>query len=370
MNFFNRFLKSDPTYINVKDTAGIIHLYLVAANVISKSHIKIKFEKFRLMENKEHFYKAQRKFHVLYRFIQKVKMNKFTTVYDVDCDLRLAPLEPHTRIELVENRCLYKFNIYDLIHVITTALYQQYSMISNPQFPKNPYTNLNFSKNNLYNIYIQCLTKHICIPDIFRKFFVEEFDLDSFIEKHKMFLLESAIDNYFSPDLHVSSDIFTTINQMFFPWCISINFEFPRDKLYSIFRPYLRRFARNQYLKKQNEIDDLTYLLQCFELYNPLFGTKYIINATGEYGFDDRHLPFQELKNGVFKHIRGSAIFHKCRLNRKNYDKFDCISLRPLSNVTYIYIHYNEDPSDTYEIRSRPFSHELYEDDSEEDYDF
>lgn len=157
---------------------------------------------------------------------------------------------------------------------------------------------------------------------------------------------------------------------MFFPWCISINIEFPRDKLYSIFRPYLRRFARNQYLKKQNEIDDLTYLLQCFELYNPLFGTKYLINATGEYGFDDRHLPFQELKNGVFKHIRGSAIFHKCRLNRKKYDDFDCISLRPLSNVTYIYIYYNEDPSDTYEIRSRPFSQELYEDDSEEDYDF
>lgn len=370
MNFFNRFLKSDPTYTNVKDTDGILHLYLVVANA---SHIKIKFEKFRLMENKEHFYKAQRKFHVLYRFIQKVKTKKFTTLYNVDCDLRLAPFDPNTLIELVEKRCLYKFNIYDLINVITTALYQQYSMISNAQFPKNPYTNLDFSKHNLYNIYIRCLTKRIDIPDIIRKFFAEEFDLNSFFEKHKMFLLESAIDNYFSPDLPITSDVIATIHTMCYPYDIAINVDFPRNKLYTIFRPYLRYFTRNQYLKKQNEINDLAYFLECFDIYNPFFGQKYLIDATGEYGFDDRHLPFQELKNGVFKQIRGSAIFYKCRLNQHNYDEFNCVSLRPLSNVTYIYVYFDGDPTNTYEIfdrRSYVPSEEADEDDSEEDYDF
>jgi hypothetical protein len=362
MNIFNKLLRNDPTYVNIKDKHNILHIIHVTSQ---SNYTKLKFGKYRLMENKEHFYKAQRLFYILSKFVQQIKTRKYVTrKNDVDCDLRLAPFEPKTEIELIEQRCVYKFNIYDLINIITTSLFQNSFMFMNPQFPKNPYTNLNFSVNNLYNIYLNCISRSISIPEVFTRFFKSDFDLPFFKENNKIFLLDSCIENYFAPDVNVYDEMFSYIHDMCYPFNITIDAEFPAKKLYEIFRPYLKSYLRSKLFDGETQI---LYYLECFDLYNPYFGRKYIDDKTGEKMFDDRHLPFQEIKNGIFKTIRNTPIFQRCKDVKYNCSEFDCISLHPLSNVTYVDIYIDDHQS--VESESEEDS-ALSDEDTEEDFDF
>ena len=367
MNIFNKFLRNDPTYVNIKDKNNILHIIHVTTQ---SNYIKLKFGKYRLMDNKEHFYKAQRLFHILSRFIQKIKTHRYITRNsDIDCDLRMAPFEPKTEIDLLEQRCIYKFNIHDLLNIIATSLFQQSFMFMNPQFPKNPYTNLHFSVHNLYNIYLKCKCQHILVPEIFERFFRSGFDIRVFKETNKIFLLESCIDNYFSPNLDVYDDTVSYIYDMCYPFNIYIDKEFPRSRLYAIFRPYLKCYIRSRLFDGEN---DISYYLKCFDLYNPYFGRKYIDdNDPHTVLFDDRHLPFQEIKNGIFKTIKNTQIFQKCCDVKYNCDDFQCISLHPISHVTYLDIYIEDYKSeDEEEEEEEEEGVQDSEDTEEEDYDF
>lgn len=326
MSVFNKILKSDPTYVS-QTKSTFMHMI----HITSKSNpIKIKFAKYQLMQYKECFYKAQRLFHVLSRFIQRVKTNRFT-VFSIDHDLRMVPFETNTAIQLAEHKCIYKFNIYDLINLIYASLTQQFMMFADPRFPKNPYTNLDLSINNLYNIYIKCIECKIRVPEILQLFYISDFNVDVLKERYKNVLIETSINNYFSKDLVVTDEVFQCIREMCDPHNINIHVDYPQNELYQIFRPYLKCFFRSKLLTGDNEI---FRLLDCFDLYNPFFGKKYMTDF--EVRFDNRHLEFQELKNGLFKTMRNVAVYAKISSCKYKYSDHYCISLQPLDNVTYL----------------------------------
>jgi hypothetical protein len=331
MNIFNKILRTNPSYVVAKDTLNLSHIVLVTSK---NNFVKLKFAKYQNMTDKNHFYNAQRIFHILSRFIHFCKVKRFN-VFDCDCDLHMNPFDPKTAIELVEKRCIYKFNVKDLINVVVASLNQQIMMFINPQFPKNPYTNLNFSVHNLYNIYAKCMDARIAMPEIVRLFYACDFNIDLFKDKHKRFLIDTSIDNYFSKDLLVTSEIVEYIFDMCDPHNINIHDDFPKPQLYAIFRPYLRLFFKSKILTGEN---DIRFMLDCFELYNPFFGKRYITESPNEeqtIGFDDRHLSFQEIKNGVFKTIKQNGLFERCLSHKYSYGQHECISLKPIDNVIY-----------------------------------
>ena len=323
LGIFNTFLKNDPTYIAVKDQNNILKTVLLIRPL--NHEIKIKYRKFLIMEDKTQFYRAQRHYHILLRFVQKCKVRK-ANVFDIDCDLRMAPFNPTTKIELIENRQIYPFSIHDLITIVKTALLQQNNMFLKPQYPKNPYTNLKFGINNLYNFYIKCLELKLRIPTVITYFAECEFNMEIFLEKHKHALSEWAIETYLSKDATITQSLVEDIYDMCYTNNIKIHSEFPKDEAYSIFRPYLKY----HYSKK-----NVSALLECFELYNPFFGRKYLI-SNGKSMFDNRHLSFQEIKDVVFKPIYNTKMFNKMNANKYKYKDIYCISLQPIENAIYI----------------------------------
>jgi hypothetical protein len=330
MNIFNKILRKNPSYVVAKDTLNLSHIVLISSK---NNFVKLKFAKYQNMQDKSHFYDAQRIFHILSRFVHFCKVKRFN-VFDCDCDLHMNPFDPKTMIELLEKRCIYKFNVKELINVVAASLNQQIMMFINPQFPKNPYTNLNFSVHNLYNIYAKCLDAKIAVPEIVRLFYACDFNIEVFKDKHKRFLIDNSIDNYFSKDLVVTSEIVEYIFDMCEPHNINIHEDFPKQHLYAIFRPYLRHFFKSKILTGDS---DIQFMLKCFELYNPFFGKMY--KYKDQIGFDDRHLSFQEIKNGVFKTIKQNGLFDRCVSNKYNYGQYECISLAPIENVMYANIY-------------------------------
>ena len=321
-SIFNTILQNDPNFILAKDQNNILKSIILLEPI---REIKLKFAKYSLTKDKTNFYKAQKLYHILQRFIQKCKLKKMKR-FDVEYDLRMAPFVPTTKIELLENKQIYPFNIYDLLNIVSTSLLNQNNLFANPQYPKNPYTNLNFKFHNLYNIYIWCLEHKIRIPTIITYFCNCGFCLAIFFEKHKPQLCEWAIDSFLSNDVNISDTIVEDLFDMCYIYNIRVHKEFPIKKLFLILRPYLK----NHYsYRNKNETEKL---LDCFTLYNPFFGRKYR-TPDGKIVFDDRHLPFQQIKNGIFKDIWNTKMFNKLNANKYKYNDIYCISLEPIKGV-------------------------------------
>lgn len=321
-SIFNKFLKNDPNYVNVRDQNNIMKTVILLRPL--NHEIKMKFRKFLIMEDKSYFYRAQRHYHILLRFVQRCKVRKAKT-FDIDCDLRMTPFHPTTKIELIENWQIYPFNIHDLINVIKTTLLHQNYLFVKPQYPKNPYTNLNFGVNNLYNIYIKCLELKLRVPLVITYFAESEFNMDTFLEKHKHVLSEWAIESYLCKDATITETLVEDIYDMCYTNNIKIHSEFPKDEAYSIFRPYLKY----HYNKK-----NVSPLLDCFKLYNPFFGRKCQL-SNGEIWFDNRHLPFQEIKDGIFKTVYNTKMFNKLNASKYKYKDIYCISLQAVAHSIY-----------------------------------
>jgi len=341
---FNKILTNDPNYICVKDQNNILKSIILLKPV--NHEIKIKFAKYLLMEDKPHFYKVQKLYHILIRFIQRCKLKKIKR-FDVEFDFRMAPFEPRTKIELLENKQVYPFNIYDLLNIISTSLLNQNNLFANPHYPKNPYTNLNLGFHNLYNIYVRCLELKIKILPIITYFCNCGFCITVFFEKYKPQLCEWAIDAHLS---NITDTIVEDLFDMCYIYNIHAHEEFPIKKLFLILRPYLK-YHYNYRNKTETE-----KLLDCFTLYNPWFGRKYK-TPNNQILFDDRHLPFQQIKNGIFKDIWNTKMFNKLNANKNNYNDIYCISLPPIKGATY------------FELEEDYIYDELDEDDYEDEYE-
>ena len=83
-----------------------------------------------------------------------------------------------------------------MLNIIETALTHGEGLFSEPLEPCNPYTNIKFSKLNLWNIYYQCLNSTIKIPMIFNLFMKSNFRMDKFMESNYPYVKDILISNY------------------------------------------------------------------------------------------------------------------------------------------------------------------------------
>ena len=147
----------------------------------------------------EIFFKSTRVNFILQRFIRRFKHRKLT-IHDMNMDLCMNPLEElkdKHKLTLVENRTIYNFRLTDLLNIIKRALSNYDDIcIVNPLSVKNPYTNLEFSKSNLYNIFFKTTESGLLPPVLFYKFFLCEFDIAQFAMENDTYLMNLAITDY------------------------------------------------------------------------------------------------------------------------------------------------------------------------------
>jgi hypothetical protein len=135
---------------------------------------------------------------ILKKYIYRKKTQKYNKS-DVQHDLYFVPLVKYPRkqlIEIIENKTIYTFRISNLINMWMDALSKQENLFAKPIKLKNPYTNLPFSKHNLYNIFFSIKYSGFYIPDLIHYFFISNFNLDSFVFNHYPIVKEYIIKNY------------------------------------------------------------------------------------------------------------------------------------------------------------------------------
>jgi hypothetical protein len=245
-----------------------------------------------------YFYKIQKTYNTLNRFVYNYKYKKTKIVVNTDMGLNELSENDKNVISIIDNNSKYLFHVNDLIKMINASLTNSYLFFSEPKSVKNPYNNLPFNKSTLYNIYFHIRYKTDYYPELFFKFFDCNFNLTKFKFLNENVLREHSIENYVykSPSNIIEGDINRMIKS-FNLQCekahiknrILINEEFPTNKLVTIMKPYLFLYCKALYSfhpqikKKYSDFFKLSMLR--FNKFNPQFGRKRykILYKTNKY---------------------------------------------------------------------------------------
>jgi len=279
------------------------------------------------------FYKLQKVYRCMCRlaFIYKFKRAKL----QVTTDLLLNDLLPTDKnvLTIFDSNSKYLFSLTDLVNIFYTSLCNSAYFIPSPVSCKNPYTNLPFSKANLYNIYFFILRNKVKVPVIIENYFMCNFNLRRFLFENKRLIHENSIEAYVnnSPPTY----LYSSITDMLYEHNINrprlkIHTDFPVNKLVDIMRPYLMLYYKSKYsgfraLNKKN------HLLLCkkmreFKKFNPKFGQKtkamhsldsmWISQPPSSVSFNDRHIIYS-LRN------EDESTFEKSHLSVNAYNVDD-----------------------------------------------
>jgi hypothetical protein len=227
------------------------------------------------------FYKLQKVYRCMCRlaFIYKFKRAKL----QVATDLLLNDLSPTDKnvLTIFDSNSKYLFSLSDLVNVFYTSLCNSAYFIPAPVSCKNPYTNIPFSKANLYNIYFFILRNKVKVPVIIQNYFLCNFSLFRFEFENKRLIHKISLERYVnnSPPTY----LYSSITDMLYEHNrnkprLKIHTDFPVNKLVEIMRPYLILYYKSKYsgcrlLNRKNHVL-LCKKMKEFIKFNPKFGQK------------------------------------------------------------------------------------------------
>lgn len=284
-----------------------------------------------------YFCKLQRVYFLLVKQAYRYKMKK--SPIQVSTDVFMTPLlETNSRtFAIIQNGKKYLFSAIDLINIINSSLSNTSYFFAEPLVCKNPYNNIPFNKSTLYNMYFFIKKSTFLIPILFHYYFMENFNLKQFGEKHEILIRETSIKRHIEKTCvnELYDEIKAILHVNKYTRKLYIDRDFPKDRLVNIMRPYLHLYylktcttdtvKRDVYGKEFNE------KMMNFYLYNKRFGRKYykremrttnpfIVHRKHKYiiSFDDDHLKFndadEELRDFKYSHI------HMAKLNDDDDD--------------------------------------------------
>jgi hypothetical protein len=305
--FFDFEIKKNARYYTEDCIANVVY---ASINIIE---VLFTFLKTNRMENFIKFIEFNTLIHKITKLhftkmycnaIQKLNKIKRLCIYYIrkrrisfsSTDLLLNPLSslPSTElIDIMDNYKKYTFKVFDLSNIIYKALiHSDDFLFSIPLHIKNPYTNIEFSIENLYIIYLCMQTRGLYIHPLFTLFMNEHFNLIQFSIKHEGLLKEYIIDNQVKnySKTKTSNEIKTMLTELtvYNPKTLEYTIFFSNisiipSSVLQTFKPLLYHYMRYLYSTnsyyRQTEYNILIKKLIAFKQQNPSFNTKYNIDV-------------------------------------------------------------------------------------------
>jgi len=150
------------------------------------------------------FIKSKKTYNIIIKFIKflKFKKNIIFNNEDLLCD---NILNSNYIFKINISKFIYQFTYNDFVDIIKNSLFNYRiiessdiidNIIIKPDYIKNPYTNLNFKKNVLYNFYIFCINNNKQVPLLFKLFYKQNFNLKDFFIVHEIYIISNAYKIY------------------------------------------------------------------------------------------------------------------------------------------------------------------------------
>ena len=219
----------------------------------------------------------------------------------------LNPIDPKKSFTIIQNGGKYLFTVPDILNLTMTGLTNSHDFFAEPRFPRNPYTNIRFTKTDMYNIYFKVIETRFITPPLLIECFLNHFELDNFLIDNESKLRNISIKNYVmsSPHTMLYSEIMYMIRKYFkgrrvierrikttkstkyktvrstIQIAIDVHADFPRNVLVDIMRPYLYLYLLiHDHIRgtEKNTIARMLFdhVVQRFLKYNHSFGRRQI----------------------------------------------------------------------------------------------
>lgn len=192
------------------------------------------------------FAKSQRIYFAFCRLARLFKMKRAKanpTAMDL-CFNPLHTLKSTILIDLYDDaaKTMYTFRISDLINIINTSLSHSPNFFADPQYIKNPYTNIPFTKAQLYSLYFAIRASSHILPPLFHLFFLEKCSISRFVLKNECYIREEAIRNYLK-NMTNETKLYYIRQMLIYHYNdiphIIIHPQFPKEKLVETFSSFL-----------------------------------------------------------------------------------------------------------------------------------
>jgi len=231
------------------------------------------------------FSKCQRTYSALCKLAYIFKMKR-AIVGSTDTDMefnKLNTLPNSIKITMFDkkNNTVYNFRISDLIKIIENALTYAPYFFAEPFMPKNPYNNIQFTKNQLYMIYLKYKQSSYKSSVLFDLFVESKFDLHTFKNVNECILRNKILKNFydncsFDEKIRYVDDLYSDFFDL--TKVLKIHHDFPDKTYVKAFEPILFDYliytkSLTPSYKIQARAKILVYLKR-FIKFNPLFGRR------------------------------------------------------------------------------------------------
>ena len=216
----------------------------------------------------------------LHKYIRAKKISKYQNPIDTDLYFnKLNIFPPYQTITIICDKALYSFRLSDLINMWLKALKHTDNLFVKPFILKNPYTNLEFKKYNLYNIFIAIQFSQYHIPHLIYSFIKCYCSINAFTVNSYPTLKDNAINNY--TNTGHTSELMESINNMMHEFKSDVDYlYFPENISYSRkkrvvknLRPILKNYLYGSYgcnpLKKREAYEAAKISIKDFFEINP-----------------------------------------------------------------------------------------------------
>jgi hypothetical protein len=253
------------------------------------------------------FSKIQKIYNGFARFAHIYKFKRAKV--QVDSDLCMNQLNPKKSnvFTLYQNGAKYYFSMNDLINILNRNLSNCLDFSPQPIVTKNPFNNIILKDVDLYNIYFFIKWSGYVTPELFHGFFLSNLNIRTFRFNYEFNIVNNHIKNYIYNSHH--DTLYPIFKEMWKHYDsitrkMIISYEFPKDILINIMKPYLHLYYLSLYstngtYKQCNAGYLLRQKLIRFKSFNPKFGRKYIHYKTDFFGkrkrteeYDTNHINF------------------------------------------------------------------------------
>jgi hypothetical protein len=249
------------------------------------------------------FCKAQRTYWAFSRLAYRYRLRKSPIRNTMDLYMNPIDVSKPSSIVIFQNGAKYYFRIPDLINIIDQALINHCFHFAEPLYPKNPYTNLEFSEAILLYIYEKIRHSNFKFPILLHYFYLSQFNVEDFLFEHESVLNDYHIKDYAfkSSNTDLYEDVELLLKLYDRPKKLEIDKDFPKNRLVDIMRPYLYlhyvyEYSISETEKRETALKTLKQKFVDFIEFNPQFGRKVMVRVPGKdrftTSFNDGHINF------------------------------------------------------------------------------
>ena len=194
----------------------------------------------------------------------------------------LDDVPSYRKLDLVEDKVIYTFSIYDLIKIVIKSLSFHIELFTEVIKVKNPWTNKELPYVSLLSIYhfIHFNTRIMKMPLLLSRFYQANFNLKSFERNNDYIIKDTIIRTVRSEDnkeiLKFIRMMISTYNRKYPSDSILFSNDFPDKRKMEYMTPFLENFMQSKYSidEKNKQFNKMRFLskMNKFKQANPLLG--------------------------------------------------------------------------------------------------